>query len=324
MPRRKSLSVVIPSYNDREIIRPFYDAIVQILSDQDEFDWQLIIVDDGSHDGSQVLLREIAEGDPRVTYIELAKNAGQQIAVFVGLKHSSGDYVVSIDGDFQYDPSAILILARELEKGFDLVSGVRERRQESPLHAVSSRLGNVFLRRAVGIGIRDFGAIKGFRRNLVDAIVQTENFYMNVYTVALTFTDRVTEVEVRHLPRYAGSSKWTMWQRLFMLMDVYFTAARHEFAGALQILVLLLGIALAAGAVALAAFLISGARNALAISAIALGLVLYLGVVVLLLVVLIFAIRIFRMNVRSRAYLISATVRKTQKAQLVGSDTTGS
>ena len=142
MSSKPIISVVIPSYNDCSIIRPYYEAITSYLEQQQDYDYELIYVDDGSSDGSQRTLTEIANSDDKVIYIELMRNYGQQRALFAGLSESNGDFVVTLDGDFQYDPEVITQLANALGNTYELASGIRKGRQDKKLDMMVSRLGN--------------------------------------------------------------------------------------------------------------------------------------------------------------------------------------
>ncbi|MEJ2718566.1 MAG: glycosyltransferase family 2 protein [Deltaproteobacteria bacterium] len=231
MTRSKPLiSVVVPSYNDKPIIMPFYEAIRKVLDSTDQFDYEIIYVDDGSSDGSQETLAAIAEQDPRVTYIELFRNFGQQRALFAGMSKSKGDYVVTLDGDYQYDPEAILQLVSAMGGQYDMASGIRVKRTGSFLEKWSSRLGNYIIRRILGIAIQDFGSVKAFSRTLVSKILNLRHSYSDVYPTALSLHPSLVEVLVDHKERYHGRSHWNIWMRFRIYLDLYIAYGNDEFS----------------------------------------------------------------------------------------------
>ena len=215
------ISVVIPSYNDRDIIVPFFRAIIDVLNSQSEFDFELIYVDDGSSDGSQVVLRELAEENPRVVFVEFFRNFGQQRALFAGLSQARGDYVVCLDGDYQYDPSVIIRLVRAMADGFDMASGIRVGKAVGAIDRLTSAIGNHLINKAMSVQLRDFGSVKAFSRTLINEILSREHFFSDVYPTALFLRPNIVEVEVEHRRRYSGKSHWNFWMRLKLYLDLY-------------------------------------------------------------------------------------------------------
>jgi glycosyltransferase involved in cell wall biosynthesis len=226
---RPLISVVLPSYNDRDIIRPYYEAITRTLDADERFAYELIYVDDGSSDGSQATLETIAEQDQRVTYIELVRNFGQQRALFAGLSEAKGKYVVTLDGDFQYEPTVILDLITAMGENYDLASGIRTRRKGTLLEKSTSKLANTIIRRAMGVDVQDFGSVKAFSRPLVQKILRLRHFYSDVYPAAFLVGPSVVEVPVDHRERYTGSSHWNFWMRWRVYLDLYIAYGKDEF-----------------------------------------------------------------------------------------------
>ncbi|MBI2994961.1 MAG: glycosyltransferase family 2 protein [Gammaproteobacteria bacterium] len=224
------ISVVLPSYNDEPIIRPFYQAILKVLEGQSRYDFELIYVDDGSTDGSQTTLAEIASSNARVTYIELFRNFGQQRALFAGLSHARGDVVITLDGDFQYEPQVILQLADAFaESGCDVVSGVRDNRQDSWFGRLSSWIGNQMIRRILNVNLKDFGSVKAYSRQLVDRILGMRHYYSDVYPAAFSMRPTIREIDVKHLRRPHGVSHWDIWMRIKLYIDLYISYSDSQF-----------------------------------------------------------------------------------------------
>src|SRR5690242_9561568 len=113
------VSVVVPVYNEEENVPVLVDAVRDALGEGDS--WELLLVDDGSKDGSRDVIRAIGRRDPRIQLVPLARNYGQSTAMQAGFDQASGDVIVSMDGDLQNDPRDIPQLVAKLDEGFDLV-----------------------------------------------------------------------------------------------------------------------------------------------------------------------------------------------------------
>jgi glycosyltransferase involved in cell wall biosynthesis len=242
--RKKIISVVLPSFNDDPIILPYYKAITDKLESQMKYDFELIYVDDGSHDGSPATLQALSESDPRVTYIELFRNYGQQRALFAGLAASKGDYVITLDGDFQYGPEVILQLVEAMSDKYDLASGIRIKRQDPPFERATSYIGNHLIQKIFHSDIKDFGSVKCFSRILVDKITSYRHCFSDVYPAALSLHPSTIEIPVEHRERPVGTSHWNLWMRLNIYLNLYatYSDSRMHLSLALGILTTLLGI----------------------------------------------------------------------------------
>ncbi|MBI2340379.1 MAG: glycosyltransferase family 2 protein [Deltaproteobacteria bacterium] len=229
------VSLVITSYNDREIIRPYFEAISKTLSTQTQYAWEIIYVDDGSTDGSVGILESLASQQANVAFIELTRNFGQQKAFLAGMRHAGGDAVITLDGDFQYPPECLVALAQKVFENNDIVSGIRTKRQDPWFTRLTSAAAQFFIRRIFRIPVRDFGAVKAFGRFLVDQILKYENYSTNVYGLAYSLTNRHAEIPVGHLPRFAGRSKWNFTKRLHLHLDMYLAYSPYENTSLLKI-----------------------------------------------------------------------------------------
>jgi undecaprenyl-phosphate 4-deoxy-4-formamido-L-arabinose transferase len=226
--KKPMISVVITSYNDAGIILPYFEAIHTFLSSQSNYTWELVYIDDGSIDNSVELLQELACQHSFVTVIELSCNGGQQKAQFCALGECRGDIMITLDGDYQYPPEVIVQLADKLMEGYDLVSGVRVKRKD-PIWFKFSGLGNRIIRNMMGKDISDFGAVKAFSRFLVDAIISKGTVAMNVYGFAYNLTNKYCEIPVKHLTRYSGESKWSLWARVEFYAELFILFGQVNF-----------------------------------------------------------------------------------------------
>ena len=223
------ISVVIPSYNDEPIIRPFYTAIIETLEFQTDYDFELIYVDDGSSDKSPETLAELAAVDSRVTFIEFFRNFGQTQALFAGLSVSQGDYVVTIDGDYQYPPEAILQLVSAMEGKYDMASGIRTNRQDGWMEIVTSHLATISIRKIFKVNIQDFGSVKAISRALAEKVLKMRHRFSDVNAAALSLRPSLVEIEVLHKPRPIGDSHWNFWMRLKFWLYLYMTYSEDYF-----------------------------------------------------------------------------------------------
>ena len=118
-------SIVIPIQNEEDSIIPLFAKIVETMEAQ-EWDFEIVFVDDASTDGSFVLLEQIASLDSRVVVVQLRRNFGQTAALAAGFDYARGEVIVSMDGDFQHDPADLPLLIEKIHQGFDIVSGWRK------------------------------------------------------------------------------------------------------------------------------------------------------------------------------------------------------
>ena len=229
-PTPRSLSVVVPLYNEEASLVPLVDAVRQALATHP--DWELILVDDGSSDATGVRAAEIAAADPRVRLVRLARNYGQTAAMQAGFDQVRGAVVVSLDGDLQNDPADILALVGKLEEGFDLVAGYRVRRQDRLWsRKVPSWIANRLIQQLTGVAIRDNGcSLKAYRREVLERMRLYSDMHRFIPAVAAaTAGARITEVPVRHHPRRYGASKYGISRTFKVLADLITIAAIRSF-----------------------------------------------------------------------------------------------
>jgi glycosyltransferase involved in cell wall biosynthesis len=208
-PAGPELSVVVPLYNEAPNVRPLYQAVCAALGESER--WELLLVDDGSQDGTAPAAARLAREDTRVRLVRLARNYGQTTAMQAGFDQSRGKVVVSMDGDLQNDPGDIPKLVARLEEGYDLVAGYRVRRKDPLLsRRVPSWAANRLIRWVTGVDIRDNGcSLKAYRGDLLGRLRLYSDMHRFIPAVAVgTAGARITEIPVRHHPRRFGESKY--------------------------------------------------------------------------------------------------------------------
>ena len=221
MERQPSLSVVVPVFNEEQSVAPLVAAVTAALAEDGS--WELVLVDDGSVDRSVEIARQAAAGDSRVRIVRLARNYGQTAAMQAGFDHARGTIVVSMDGDLQNDPRDIPRLVAELEKGYDLVAGYRERRQDKLVsRKIPSWVANRLIRWITGVSIRDNGcSLKAYRRDILDRMALYSDLHRFIPAVAAaTSGARITEIPVRHHARQYGVSKYGLSRIAKVLADL--------------------------------------------------------------------------------------------------------
>jgi len=221
MSARPALSVVVPLYNEEESVGALVEAVRVALGGHGS--WELVLVDDGSRDGTAAVAHSLAAADGRIRLMQLARNYGQTQAMQAGFDAAEGDVVVSMDGDLQNDPLDIPALVAKLDEGFDLVAGYRERRQDKLItRKVPSWVANRLIRAITGVQIRDNGcSLKAYRRETLNRIHLYSDMHRFLPAVAAaTAGARITEVPVRHHPRRFGQSKYGLSRILKILADL--------------------------------------------------------------------------------------------------------
>jgi len=215
------LSVVVPVYNEEENVQGIHREVMAALGESG-LDFELIMVDDGSTDGSYRLLREIAVNDARVKVIRFRRNFGQTAAMAAGFDAASGRVVIPMDGDLQNDPADIPRLMAKIDEGFDVVSGWRRDRKDAFLNRIlPSLLANHFISGMTGIRLHDYGCtLKAYRREVLDGINLYGEMHRFVPALVSQVGARVTEIAVNHRPRRHGKSKYGIFRTLRVILDL--------------------------------------------------------------------------------------------------------
>lgn len=247
------LSVVVPMYNEVENAVPLVDAVQAALAGYPS-PWELVVVDDGSRDGTGLALeRRAAELGPHVRVIRLRRNFGQSAAMQAGIDAARGDVIVTMDGDLQNDPADIpSLVAKLLEEDKDLVAGWRARRQDAMvLRKIPSRIANRLIRNATRLEFHDLGcSLKAFRAPVLREIrlFGEMHRFIPAWLATVTSPDRMAEVPVRHRGRERGTSKYGITRTFRVIVDllaVYFflrfRARPGHFFGVLGLLVMAAG-----------------------------------------------------------------------------------
>ncbi|HYR57293.1 MAG TPA: glycosyltransferase family 2 protein [Chthoniobacteraceae bacterium] len=215
------LSVTVPICNEAGNLGPLYEKVRKSM-DRIGKPWEMILVDDGSTDGSDELLDELAEKDQRVKVIHFRRNFGQTAAMMAGFDFARGDIIIPLDGDLQNDPADIPLLLTKLEDGFDVVSGWRKDRQDNAIQRnIPSIMANRLISFVSGVRLHDFGcSLKAYRREVIEGVRLYGEMHRFLPIYASWHGAAITEVVVRHYARTAGSSKYGLERVLKVLADL--------------------------------------------------------------------------------------------------------
>lgn len=218
----KKISVVVPCYNEAEVLEIFYKEINKVSLQMPEYDFQFIFVDDGSKDKTLEIMKDIADRDNRAVFVALSRNFGKESAMLAGLSNADGDFVAIMDADMQDPPDLLPEMASALEnEGYDCVATRRvDREGEPPIRSFFARLFYKIINKIsdadIVDGARDYRLMK---REMVDAILAMNEYnrfskgifgWVGFKTKWLPFENR---------ERAAGETKWNFWKLLKYSID---------------------------------------------------------------------------------------------------------
>ena len=215
------LSIVIPVYNEEENIEPLVREIGEALGPGGK-SYEVILVDDGSADGTYQTLSRLCARDARVKAVRLKKNFGQTAAIAAGFAYASGEVIVAMDGDGQNDPQDIPALLEKLDDGFDLVSGWRHPRRD-PLWSrrLPSHLANGLISWMTRVKLHDYGCtLKALRADLAKGLRLYGEMHRFIPAIAFERGARIAEIKVHHRPRLLGKSKYGIARTFRVLLDL--------------------------------------------------------------------------------------------------------
>jgi len=216
------LSLVIPVYNEEENVPLLYTAVTAALKDL-TLSWEMVLVDDGSRDGSLAELEKLAALDAvHVRVIALRRNFGQTAAIAAGIDHSTGAIVILMDADLQNDPVDIPMMLEKLDEGYDVVSGWRKERQDTLSRRLPSQLANGLISYVTGVHLHDYGCtLKAYRREVLTGFRLYGEMHRFIPVYANSVGARMLEVEVHHHARRFGKAKYGLERTIKVVLDLF-------------------------------------------------------------------------------------------------------
>ncbi len=219
------ISIVVPILNEADSLEELHRQLSQVLQALNR-PYEILWVDDGSTDRSVAICRELAQADAHTALVEMRRHFGKAVALQAGFQVARGNFVLTLDGDLQDDPTEIPHFIQTLEAGADVVSGWKQRRQDPSLRLLQSRLFNFCMRQMTGIPLHDFNCgFKAYRREAVAMLDLYGDLHRYIPALAHAKGFVVQEIPVRHHPRKHGRSRYgveRIWRGPLDLLTVVF------------------------------------------------------------------------------------------------------
>ena len=216
----KTVSFVIPCYRSEKTIGAVVKEIKNTMGTLPSYDYEIVLVNDCSPDGTYAKLASLADSDGRITAVDLAKNFGQHAALMAGFRQVSGDYIVCLDDDGQTPADEVGKLLSKLEEGYDAVYASYEVKQHSSFRnlgsAANKKMTEIMLGKPKELYISSYFAV---RRFVVDEMLRYEGCYPYVIGLVLRSTKNIANVPVTHRERENGKSGYTLGKLLSLWMN---------------------------------------------------------------------------------------------------------
>jgi len=240
------LSIVVPLYDEEDNVALLTQKIHESLSG---YNYQIIYVDDFSRDSTRVVIKEMQ--DESVHLIALKKNYGQSLALAAGLDYAQGEFIITMDGDLQNDPGDIpQMLQYAVDGQYDVVTGIRQKRKDSIIKKIPSKIANFLVRLVTKLDIKDNGcALKVFTQDIAKDLNLYGEMHRFISLLAYLEGAQIKQVPVKHHARHAGTSKYGL-ERVFkvvadmmllLFIRKYFQRPLHLF-GIFGVLLVVLGV----------------------------------------------------------------------------------
>lgn len=213
----KKLSIIVPAYNEEEVVELFYSKVKDVIDKIENYEYEILFIDDGSKDNTLNILKQLRKKDKQIKIISFSRNFGKEAGIYAGLENSNGEIVVILDADLQHDPENIPIMLKYIEEGYDTVTTLRNRKGESK---IKSGFANIFYRIMSGNkqielkkGSQDF---RMMTRQVVNAILELKEYNRFSKGIFSWVGFKTKYIQVENKKRVAGKTKWS-----FMKLSKY-------------------------------------------------------------------------------------------------------
>ncbi|MBU2530306.1 MAG: glycosyltransferase family 2 protein [Elusimicrobia bacterium] len=219
---RYQISVILPVHNEEKNLKILTGEIREVLLDN-SFRGEIIFIDDGSTDSSNTFLKEILKHDTNIKLITFSKNFGQTAAFAAGIKEASGEFIITMDADGQNNPKDIPALIKELNNGFDVVSGWRKKRKDKYLSRIlPSQIANFIISKMTGIALHDYGcSLKIYRAKFLKKADLYGEMHRFLPAIMGYMGAKISEIEVDHRARKTGKSKYGLTRIFKVILDLF-------------------------------------------------------------------------------------------------------
>lgn len=241
MNRSKKVTILIPAYNEQAVLRHLYERLSKLAGEETRYAFEFLFVNDGSRDKTLEMIKDYAETDQRISFVNLSRNFGKEIAMIAGLDHATGDAVVIIDADLQDPPELIPHMISYWEEGYEDVYAKRSSRSgESWLKRFTSETFYRLLQKSTTIPIqRDTGDFRLLDQRCVEALKQFRESERYTKGMFSWIGFRKKEILYDRDPRLAGESKWNYFKLVNLALDgiTSFTTAPLRISSVLGIII---------------------------------------------------------------------------------------
>ncbi len=218
----KTLSLVVPVYYEEDCIGQFLKETIPVLEGL-SMDYEIVFVDDGSQDRTPQLIKQAASDNPKIKLLEFSYNHGKQAAVTAGITYATGDYLLYMDPDLQDPPNEIPKFVDHIEKGFDLVFGVRKEKHDSFINTAFSKLFWLLLARMTGLKIpKGLAVMRIFNRKFAQQFLKYGEQNRFIEGIFMHIAMKWTTIEIEQRPRFAGVSKFNFRRKFNLAFDAIF------------------------------------------------------------------------------------------------------
>ncbi len=219
--RQQLVSVIVPIYNELDNVRPMVCEMLDVMNRQ-ERPFELVLVDDGSQDGTVDRLMSVANENEQIKLVLLRRNFGQTAAMHAGIQNANGDYLVTIDGDMQNDPADIPMMLDKLDEGYDLVHGWRKDRKDKLMsRKIPSLIANRVISMVTDFPIHDLGCtLKAMRREIAQQIELYGEMHRFIPILAHQLGAKSVEVVTNHRSRQFGETKYGIGRTFRVVLDL--------------------------------------------------------------------------------------------------------
>ncbi len=204
------ISLIVPVYNEQENL-PELKKVIDEVMQTNHYDWEAVLVDDGSRDESAKILEAYVATDPQhYRCVLLRRNFGQTAAIAAGIDHSEGELIVLCDADMQNDPRDIPAMIAKIDEGYDVVSGWRKDRKDTYLtRTLPSNMANSLISKVTGVPLHDYGCtLKAYKREVITGFRLYGEMHRFIPVYASSVGARIAEMEVHHHPRLHGKANY--------------------------------------------------------------------------------------------------------------------
>ena len=210
MEMNKLCSCIVPCFNEEKVIPIYYDEMQKVMKQEENIEFEIIFVDDGSKDGTLEIMRKLSEQDPKVHYISFSRNFGKEAAIVAGLAQASGNAVAVMDCDLQHPPEVLVKMYRLWEQGYEVVEGIKKSRgTETVFHRKSAGFFYRIMSRATGFNMENASDFKLLDRKAVESVLSMPERSMFFRATSSWVGFKSTSVLFEVQEREAGESKWS-------------------------------------------------------------------------------------------------------------------